>query len=89
MPHNLNQSTSEKNIPEVTLETMGVNMKAHYLEKESTFMGKKGKAHANYQDGENKVRLTFRKQDGHVMIIKVIKPPFQSEILTREKLLFH
>ena len=89
MQDNLNQSTSEKSIPEVTLETMGVNMKAYYQEKESTFMGRKGKAHANYQDGENKVQLTFRKQDGHIMITKVIKPPFRTQIVTREKVIFH
>lgn len=89
MPHNSTQSTSEQNVNIVTLATMGANMKAHYQENESTFMGSKGKAHAHYQDGEKKVQLTFRKKDGYIMITKIIKPPFQNEIVLREKVILH
>lgn len=89
MPHNSTQSTSEEEVNIVTLATMGTNMKAHYEENESAIMGQKGKATIKYRDGDKAVQLTFRKQGGHVMITKVINPPFQNQIVLREKLMLH
>ena len=83
------QSTSENRIPLVTIDTMGKNMKVHYQENKSTFMGSKGKAKACYQDGNKYVELIFRRQNDCVLITKIIKPPFQNKIIRREKLMLH
>lgn len=89
MPNNSNQNISEENVNIVTMGTMGTNMKAHYQQNESTFMGRKCKASVTYKDGDKEVQLNFRKQADCVLITKIIKPPFQNQIVVREKLMLH